>query len=306
MRNILPIIIACILLIGFLLPRHNTSPVSAVTADHVVISEVQIAGGTSSDEFVELYNPTNSSIDMTGWTLYRKTTSAASAEIAIATPSGSIAAHGFHLIAHQDFDGGVTANTSYTGQNIASNNSVILRDAGSQLMDLVGMGTSETSETTPVLNPIDNRSIERKALSTSTEPDMAPGGAHATFGNGEDTDNNVNDFVRHVSPNVSDPQNASSPTETPAEVTPSVTPTPTEGPTSTPTPTGEPTNTPTPTEELTQTPTPTEEVTSTPTPTPSEEPTGTPTQIPTETPTSTPTPTEEPTETPTPTHTVTP
>ena len=32
-------------------------------ADHVVISEVQIA----TDEFVELYNPTNGDIDMTGW-----------------------------------------------------------------------------------------------------------------------------------------------------------------------------------------------------------------------------------------------
>jgi hypothetical protein len=37
--------------------------VNAEIANHVVISEVQIA----DNEFVELYNPTNSDIDMTGW-----------------------------------------------------------------------------------------------------------------------------------------------------------------------------------------------------------------------------------------------
>ena len=33
------------------------------TADHVVISEIQVA----DNEFVELYNPTDEDIDMTGW-----------------------------------------------------------------------------------------------------------------------------------------------------------------------------------------------------------------------------------------------
>jgi len=37
--------------------------VAHVAPEHVVISEVQIA----DNEFVELYNPTDSAIDMTGW-----------------------------------------------------------------------------------------------------------------------------------------------------------------------------------------------------------------------------------------------
>ena len=43
--------------------------VFSATASHVVISEIQIAGGNSNDEFVELYNPTNASVNLTGWRL---------------------------------------------------------------------------------------------------------------------------------------------------------------------------------------------------------------------------------------------
>jgi len=43
------------------------------TASHVVISEVQVGGTLVDDEFVELYNPTNSAISLSGWRLRRKT-----------------------------------------------------------------------------------------------------------------------------------------------------------------------------------------------------------------------------------------
>ena len=48
-----------ILVVTALLPIAIAQEVPA----HVVISEVQIA----TNEFVELYNPTNSAINMTGW-----------------------------------------------------------------------------------------------------------------------------------------------------------------------------------------------------------------------------------------------
>jgi hypothetical protein len=48
-----------ILVVTALLPTAIAQEVPA----HVVISEVQIA----TNEFVELYNPTNSAIDMTDW-----------------------------------------------------------------------------------------------------------------------------------------------------------------------------------------------------------------------------------------------
>src|SRR3989344_6950427 len=276
--------------------------------NHVVISEIQTNGSSSTDEFVELYNPTGNSINLTNWRLSKKTEGGTESDIIAATMSGIIAPHGFVLIAHESYDGGTQEDISYSGPTTISNdNTVLLYNADAVLVDRVGMGTASDSETTSILNPIDNRSVERKALSDSAETDMAIGGAHETFGNGEDTENNTNDFVRHIAPNESNPQNASSSTEVPTE-----SPTPTE--VVSPTPTEE--LSPTPTEKSTPTPMPSEGPipTQSPTPTPTETLTPPPTESPTPTPTAsltptptllpTPTPTEEPT--PTPTEVVTP
>ena len=40
----------------------------ADVANHIVISEIQVGQtGHANNEFVELYNPTNSPVDLTGW-----------------------------------------------------------------------------------------------------------------------------------------------------------------------------------------------------------------------------------------------
>lgn len=61
-------------------------------------------------------------------------------------------------------------------------------------------------------NPQENESIERKALSTSTASTMLIGGADEFKGNSYDTNNNSTDFILRT---ISQPQNSSSPTETP-------------------------------------------------------------------------------------------
>ncbi|MFH1048473.1 MAG: lamin tail domain-containing protein, partial [Patescibacteria group bacterium] len=41
----------------------------AESAPHLVISEIQIAGVTADDEFIELYNPTDMAVDLLGWSI---------------------------------------------------------------------------------------------------------------------------------------------------------------------------------------------------------------------------------------------
>ncbi|MBI4062338.1 lamin tail domain-containing protein [Candidatus Gottesmanbacteria bacterium] len=272
----LPVAIVTVALLLFALSSILIRPLHTLkaVASHIVISEVQVAGTTADDEFVELYNPTGNSVDLTGWRLTRKTSTGTQSNL-VGSLSGSIPALGYFLIAHPDYDGAVAADMTYsaTTSALASNNSVVLySDAGITTVDLVGMGGASASETATVANPADNGSIERK-----------PGDTDPLAGNGDDTDNNADDFATRT---ISDPQNSDSSTEPPP------TPTPTE--TLSPTPTETPTQTPTETE----TPTPTES----PTPTPSETPTPTPTETPT--PTLTPTPTSTPTPTPIPNPTV--
>ena len=321
MKRFLPLLF--ILLIALLVfSSSRRSSVLGVLADHVVISEIQIAGdGTTpaNDEFIELYNPTNDAIDMSGWSIQIESISGAFDKKNFEALA-SIPAHGYFLIAHDDYNGSPDADMSHssftlssTGTTVFLVNDQLLLTTGDEtsIVDKVAIGSSALDPEGTAFTPIpgSEASIERKANASSTPLSMGSGGADETAGNGEDTDDNSADFITRES---SDPQNSASAIEEQPAPTDTPTPTPTDTPT--PTPTGEPTETPTPTPSESPTPTPTDEPTETPTPTPTEEPTATPTPseeptetpTPTEEPTNTPTPTEEPTETPTPTPTATP
>ncbi len=264
------------------------------TTSHVVLSEIQVRSvENANDEFVELYNPTNSPVDLSSWKLSRKTASGTES-VLVASLSGSIPAKGFFLIASPESSTASLADQTYsTDQRIAANNAILLYNQEGTIVDMVGLGTASASETATIGNPVNGGSVERKANASSTSESMNIGGTDEFLGNGWDTDNNSLDFIQR---RVSQPQNASfppeppiiSPTPTPSSsptllptLTPTTTPNPT--PTSSPTPTMTPTNTPTPIP--TQTPLPTQIVT------PTISPTTHPTHIPQPTPSMFPTPT---------------
>jgi hypothetical protein len=249
---------------------HSASP-------NIVISEIQIAGATANDEFVELYNPTNFAVEMNGWRLARRTSSATGTLTnLVSNLSGTISAHGYFLIANPEYTGATTPDTWYsaTTNGIAANNTVILySDAGQTVVDKVGMGTAEDNESFATVVPNSSSSIERKASSTSTSESLMVGGLEELAGNGYDSDNNQVDFTTRTNP---DPQNSLdvepvlSPTPLPTS-TPLPTTTPTVAPTNTPTPTVvAPTTTPTlfPTNSPTPLPTPVSTISPTPSPTP--------------------------------------
>jgi hypothetical protein len=267
MKRISALVLFIFLALGFLFINNA----KADQATHLVISEVQIAGGSATDEFIEIYNPTSTNQNLEGWKITKKTALGVD-ELLIANLSGTISAKGYFLIAHSDYDGSVSADISYSTESISTNNSILLKDNNDNTIDILGLGTAATKETTTIANPQENRSVERKALSTSQQLDMAFGGIHHLFGNSEDTNNNSIDFVRHGSPFISTPQNSASEIESLPQ-----------SPTPTPSPTEEPT--PTPTESPTPTPMPSLTPTSTPTPTMSPTPTIEPTAIPSISPT---------------------
>src|SRR3989344_1779892 len=238
MKVKLPVWLIAISFLLLLLGFGQKNFVYSVTG-HPVISEIQIAGGVTNDEFVELYNPTEEAVNLNNWKLTKKTAGGTESDL-VSTLSGTIAPHGYFLIAHSDFDGSATPDATYSGEIIAINNTVLLYNQSMIAEDKAGMGDAVDKESSAAANPSANHSIERKASSSSTSETMS--GSEAQDGNGEDTDNNLNDFVSRANP---DPQNTSSGAE-PAILSP--TPTPTLTPTETPTPTPSGTPTPTPTE----------------------------------------------------------
>lgn len=303
--------------IGYITVNQQTVVRAATDNSNIVISQIQIAGVTANDEFVELYNPTNVSVNLEGWRLTRKTASSSAQTNLVASLSGTMQPHGYFLIANPASPLATgAADTVYSASSsaITTNNTILLySDAGTTLVDKVGFGGASDNEVAPFAsNPANNQSLTRKATSTSDATSLNNGGSEVTLGNGYDTDNNANNFVLFTTAMPRSTKNAVAQTPTPTQSEPTATPTATVTitPTASPTPTF--TQTPTPIQSgPTPTATPSPIITATPTPpatiTPSASPTATITPTPTQsgptiTPTETPTvtPTENPTITPTP------
>ena len=196
---------------------------AAHVANHVVISEFATRGPGEPDaadnEFVELYNPTSSAVDISSWKLeYKLATGGTWSNKTAGLPEGTtIAAHGFYLLASNNYSGSITPDYTHTANwDLADEGHVKIIDASSTVIDLVGYGS--TADSAEGNNPAPNHgitsngnSVERKAIASSTVSGMASSGAHHLWGNGEDTDNNGNDFVEQTYGR--EPQNSSNATE---------------------------------------------------------------------------------------------
>ncbi|MBI2643991.1 MAG: lamin tail domain-containing protein [Candidatus Wildermuthbacteria bacterium] len=155
----------------------------------ILISEIQIESNISAkDEFIELFNPTNENIDLSGWSLKKKTSSGNESNL-VSAPSfrGAIGANGYFLITPQDNEDGTknyrgepTPDFFYSGKTyaIAENNTILLYNPNSELVDKVGLGNATDFEETPAENPPAGYSVGRKIEGASPK----------------DTDNNAQDF----------------------------------------------------------------------------------------------------------------
>jgi hypothetical protein len=145
------------------------------------INEVQTDGaGGGTDEFIELYNACAYPMLLTGWKLvYRSATGVTDVTVA-SFASGSIASHGYYLIANTAYAGTPTPDVKpFASSGLAKTGGAVgLRDPSGALMDSVGWGNANNMfvETTAAVAPATSRSIAR-------HPD------------GHDTNNNSTDFT---------------------------------------------------------------------------------------------------------------
>lgn len=205
-------------------------------SQNVVISEVYGGGGNTGaiykNDFIELYNPTNSPVSLAGWSV--QYAAAAGTTWAVTNLTGTIAAKSYYLIQEVAGTGGTvnlpTPDVVGTIAMAGTAGKVALVNLTSALsgtcpsdvsiVDFVGFGTTancfEGSGTTTA--PSNTASVERKANAASTSGSMSSGGTDELAGNGYDSNNNTNDFVSR-SPQ---PQNSASTTE-PVDLPPTFT-----------------------------------------------------------------------------------
>jgi hypothetical protein len=177
----------------------GVSPAKAAMADHLVINEIHIDGvvgaGGAEDDWVEIYNPTQLDVDLTGWSLQKHSKLASSTITKIAL-SGTIKAGGYYLAVRNTATSSLLALADLTSSGVAlsgdntvylvNDNIKIENKNDENIVDFAGFGLAEVFEGSAAApNPAEAKSIVRTPL-------------------GHDTDDNFADFVQCDSPT---PQN---------------------------------------------------------------------------------------------------
>lgn len=168
-------------------------------SNHVVISEIQV--GTDNgveDEFIELYNPTDEEVDLTGWEIRKRTSGETESNLVDDGKfTGTIKPKSFYLIAHPGYQGARQPDLFYSASstNLAySDNAVVLYNGDhseAEIIDEVSYASIGK-----------NQSLERKAYAENGC--IVAQGEGEFLGNACDTDS-IEDFDTRVNPG---PQNS--------------------------------------------------------------------------------------------------
>ncbi|NYE95783.1 5'-nucleotidase [Psychromicrobium silvestre] len=196
---------------------------TATTASPVVINEAYLSGGSAGaaykNKFIELYNATDASVSLDGWSLQYRSATGTANPAGIAPLSGSIPAKGHFLVQASsngtsgadlptpdatstlNFSG--TSGTIYLAKKAAAVTGLATGSVtdNADVADLLGYGTSNTFETAAATAPSGNTDV--KSLNRT---------------DGADSNNNSADFK--LSASIT-PQSAGSPVD-PGPVNPTI------------------------------------------------------------------------------------
>lgn len=216
---------SCFLLLSLLVATSLFGQV----ANHIVISEVYGGGGNSGstwkNDFVELYNPTNAPVNITGWSVQYGSIDKPMSQVTMLT--GTIQPKSFFLVQESQGAGGtkdlptpdvvgVIPMASGSGKvALVRDGSLVSGPIDPTVVDFIGYGSANQSEGSPAPLLSNTTSVERKASGTSTAASLGPAGSEEKAGNGWDVNDNASDFVAQMAIN---PQNSASSKEPPPSI----------------------------------------------------------------------------------------
>jgi len=212
---------------NILAPPPEEAEIEAPAIAYMVISEIQVAGVDVGDEFVELYNPTDSDIDISEWSIQYVSGSADTVSTSTVskknlTSDNEVPAKRFFLIArgtNTDSEDGYVGNTEpdMTHRTFSLSGAA----AGAKLFLVSNQEKIESVNDSDIVDWVDyavnvpekNKSLERKAWQDGFC--VSPSGAGGFLGNGCDTDNVSADFEIRELPRPQNIQNLLEPRSAP-------------------------------------------------------------------------------------------
>src|SRR5688572_2185783 len=247
-RSLLFILLISALCGGLVMPMlapARAAPQMQAAID-LVISEIRFRGSAgANDEFIEIYNPTTSRVNLNGWVISGSNNAGTTSNRYTFTTNILLESGQYYLIARTGYDDSVTPDATY-GTGITDDGGVALLRPDSSIADQVGM----TASCAPLTCFVEGAPLMSLGSTASSNLDRSyertPGG---TADSCDDTADNSSDFQLI---NPSQPQNSSTPFSLCGA------PPPTFTSTSTPsdTPTATSTSSSTTTSTITRTPTP--------------------------------------------------
>jgi len=141
-------------------PSSNQQPTTndqQQTAAKILINEIQLS--PTGNRFIELYNPNNSSVNLTNWYLQRKTQTGSSFGSLVSKTyfeGKTINANDYFLISRASLDG---ADIILDNLTLTESNVIQLKNSDGEVIDKLGWGQASDCEGSCALQPSDNQSI---------------------------------------------------------------------------------------------------------------------------------------------------
>jgi hypothetical protein len=170
---------------------------ATISTGKILFSEIYIKEGTSTGEFIELYNPNEFDIDLTGWEI-RKINRNGKEQTIIPSSKfkGIIPSFSYFLLVNANTSSEITTNPDFIypkSYDLAKDNGLILIDKEGKVIDKVcWRDILNTDFQNCISNPTSTSlSLQRKKTATSTPETII----NQNLGNAYSTNNSSNDFL---------------------------------------------------------------------------------------------------------------
>jgi hypothetical protein len=143
--------------------NQNSTPAPDLTSSNqnpILISEIQIS--PTNQRFIELYNPNNFDLDLTGYYLQRKTQSGSSFTSLVSKTyfeGKIIKAKSFLLISREAL---ASSDIILPNLTLTDSNTIQLKDKDGNVIDLVGWGNANDCQSSCAPSIADGQSLQRK------------------------------------------------------------------------------------------------------------------------------------------------